>query len=566
MEDRRLHGRRTDTDMRNHRRAILHLLSSILVCALVALGGCTNYPWVVPAREQKPVDRSVVETPAGYALVPFVKGLTAPTAIAIDNEEGPHKGTVLVAESGAGGADPRVIGIRPDGTVFNVYPSGRPIPIPLLRTGFQIYGPIGGMVVTGGKILVTHRDAHGMGTITALGYDGSHETIVADLPAQGDYSVTDIAVSPRDGRIFFGVGAATNSGVVGLDNWAVGWVNDYAQFCDVPYVALKLLGYRFDTTNPKGGGLFGAETAVTAPFQPFNVSNQTRIAAPTNGKPGAALYSAAPTGGDLRVEAHGIRLPRGLAFDIYSNLYFTNNGMELRGTRPVKDDPDVIVKFVGGTWYGWPDYSADLYPIAEERFRELDLLVRHGYPELAFLIDHDSSRLASPVQFREQLLRATFPSQSGAAKLDFVKETGPFAKDFRGEAVVALSGNRAPFATSGRKLEQAPGREVMLVDLDRRTAKSFIRNTADAPGSQTGERDALERPIDVKFSNDGALYVLDYGRMTVVDGHERVKGGTGRILRLVPLDALTTIPSTQPDASGRVKTQRPLTYEPGVRP
>jgi glucose/arabinose dehydrogenase len=45
----------------------------------------------------------------------------------------------------------------------------------------------------------------------------------------------------------------------------------------------------------------------------------------------------------------------------------------------------------------------------------------------------------------------------------------------------------------------------------------------------------LERPIDVKFGPDGALYILDYGQMYMKDGQEKVTPGTGRIWKVVPV-------------------------------
>ena len=43
----------------------------------------------------------------------------------------------------------------------------------------------------------------------------------------------------------------------------------------------------------------------------------------------------------------------------------------------------------------------------------------------------------------------------------------------------------------------------------------------------------MERPIDVKFGPDGAMYVLDFGFMEMKKGREHVRGQTGKIYRLV---------------------------------
>lgn len=501
------------------------------LCLLLA--GCKGGPELI--RNAPPIDRSIVEGPPGFELRLHARGLTAPTAICFDAD-----GSLLIAEAGFNGTEPRIFGFKKDGTSFDIYPHGRKLPA-FLSPSFRMYGPVGGMVATGGKVYVTHRDANGRGRVTAFSYEANvpPRTIVADLPAQGDYGMTDIAVHPN-GRIFFGVGAATNSGVVGLDNLQAGWVKKFPSFCDVPNVDLKLNGFRFDTPNPFASIFGGKDIAVTGPFQKFGASDQSGIPMPS-GKPTAAVYSVEQGGGDLRVEAHGIRHPAGLRINEYGTLYMTNQGMELRGTRPVMDDPDALLKMVGGeTWYGWPDFSTDLRPITEQQFQPpRELAIRYGYPNVRFLIDHTSSRLIAPTP--SALVFGVFRPLSGASKFDFPPASGPFRKyRDRGDAMVALFGDRAPFATSGRPLLGPTGFKVALVNVDARKVEDFVRNTQDGPASRQGKTapsDALERPVDVKFGPDGAMYILDFGIMEMKNGQPAIKEGTGRIYRLNGVEA-----------------------------
>jgi glucose/arabinose dehydrogenase len=506
-------------------------------------GGCARGPHVIPSDQQQPIDRSEVEYPGELQLTTVVAGLTAPTAIAFETQDPQYKGSILIAESGAGDTDVRIFGFKPDGTQFWVYPQGSTLPF--IGQRFRIHAPLGGMLIANGKIYVSHRDENGFGVITAFDYEGNHTTIVGDLPAQGDYAITDLAVHPTNGRLYFGLGAATNSGVVGLDNWAAGWVDYYPGFSDQALTNLRLNGYRFTTQNPRGGLFGGDDIAVTAPFQPFGASRQLRIPASLTAKPTAAIYSVNLEGGDLAVEAHGIRLPRGLAFNDFGNLFVTNNGMELRGTRPVRDDPDSVLRVpLGGQlWYGWPDYSADLVQIESARFQPPQyMIIKTGYPELAALINHDGSGLLPPD--RNALLRGVFSPLSGAAKLAFVPDRAPDAfAPFRGQVIVALSGDRAPFATSGEKLVAPQGYSVMRVDLDAKDVNDFVFNTKRLPAHRTkGAQNAMERPIDVKFGPDGALYILDFGRMEVEDGKEKVRPRTGKLYRLGPTPEPTTAP------------------------
>src|SRR5687767_9780002 len=421
------------------------LLSGVLA---VAGGGCGPTPVQVPPAERVTLDRRYVEYPADTEFTEVVRGLTGPIDVEFDKD-----GTMVVVEGGIGGREPRLFAVKPDGTQFDIYPVGRRFPVSLFNKGFQIYGPVGGIAVSGdGTVYCSHRDENGLGVITAFKYDGTHRDVVGGLPARGDHGMGDVAIGPG-GRLWFACGSATNSGVVGGDNWDVGWVKQYPLFSDRPFTDMKLRGYRFDSPNPRAGLFGGADVARTGPFQAFGVSNLSRVPRVRDDRPTAAVYSCSSGGGGLRVEAHGVRFARGIAFDEYGNPYMTNQGMQLRGTRPITDDPDALLLVISGTWYGWPDYSTDLAPVDEPRFqpqseRVMRMVIASGYRDISFLIDHDASnspdRLFRP---RRTLLAATFQPLSGASLFAFVPGNGPLSA-FRGQAVVALSGDRAPFANS----------------------------------------------------------------------------------------------------------------------
>lgn len=526
------------------RRAPLAALASALLAVLAVGGGgggCAGNPKMLPVEQQVPIDRSVLTYPKDFAVRPFVRGLSAPVAIAWDEDR-----SLLVAEGGNYGDEPRIVGFKKDGSFFQIYPYGRRMFVDIGKPRFAMYGPIGGMAVYKGRIYVSHRDKDGFGVISALDHTGGHTTIQSQLPAQGDYSVTDIAIDRRNERIYFGVGAATNSGVVGLDNWS--WVRTNPDVRDVPATQLRLMGFRFDSPNPFSG-LFGpADIAVTAPFQPFNVSNQTEI---RGGKyPGAAVLSCAINGGDLRVEGHGIRYPRGLGYNGYF-CYFTNAGMELRGTRPIKNDPDALLRIASpGTWFGWPDFTTDLQSIEQDRYQPpRDMIARTGYPfKVLSVINRDASELKDPSgTIREPSLYGVFSPLSGVAKFDFVPQQSPFQnRRAIPQALVALSGDCAPFSTSGRPIIGPLGYKIVAVDLEGPRAidpekgmtnsHDFVRNTAGGPGSLIDPKNPnlLERPVDVKIGPDGWAYILDAGRMQIRDGHPSYEPGTGKIFLVAP--------------------------------
>src|SRR5687767_11493210 len=223
-------------------------LALLILVALLFPGGCARGPAIIPEEIRKQIDRSVVEFPAGMQLERYVEKLNAPTAIAFDTD----RNLLLVAESGAGGHDPRILAfnyVDPEAKTFSVYPRGKVFG-PFRSNPFRMFGPIGGMAVKDGVIYVSHRDKDSKGVISALSYDGKGTTVIAGLPAQGDYGVTDVQFHPTNGRLYFGVGSATNSGVVGLDNWDVGWPQKHPKLADKPLalpnnVIWRLRGSKF---------------------------------------------------------------------------------------------------------------------------------------------------------------------------------------------------------------------------------------------------------------------------------------------------------------------------------
>ena len=127
-------------------------------------------------------------------------------------------------------------------------------------------------------------------------------------------------------------------------------------------------------------------------------------------------------------------------------------------------------------------------PITEPRFQpkgdQLKLLVKSGYREISNLIDHNASNNGEGLQAPfTGLLQATFPSLSGAGRFDFVPNHGPL-RGFEGQVIVPLAGDRAPFATSGKKLNAPIGFKLVRVDLAKNQVHDFISNAKGGPASR----------------------------------------------------------------------------------
>ena len=68
---------------------------------------------------------------------------------------------MLIALGGNYDGEPRIIGVRKDKTLFQVYPYGRRMFVDIGKPRFTMYGPIGGMLFYNGMIYVSHRDKDG---------------------------------------------------------------------------------------------------------------------------------------------------------------------------------------------------------------------------------------------------------------------------------------------------------------------------------------------------------------------------------------------------------------------
>ena len=83
------------------------------------------------------------------------------------------------------------------------------------------------------------------GKISAIDMKGMPRTIISSLPGIGDHYIDQIVFAP-DGKMYFGVGTATNSAVVGKDN---PWAKSMPEFHDIPGKNLSLAGVNFNTKN-----------------------------------------------------------------------------------------------------------------------------------------------------------------------------------------------------------------------------------------------------------------------------------------------------------------------------
>lgn len=414
-------------------------------------------------------------------------GLHFPTSLAFDGAGVPH-----VAESGL-----PFTGAPPGGRVLRVGRGGRPTAI---AGGFR--APTNGLTFHDGCFYVAEGGRPGR--LSRLTPGGEVATVVDGLPGFGNYH-TNMALVGPDGRLYFGHGAMTNSGIVGLDSYELAWLRRLPHDCDVPGRDVVLAGVNVETDNPLNGN--GHRRVRTGAFAPFGVPTERgeRIAGRVPAT--ASVMRCRLDGTRLELVAWGLRNPYGLAFLGDGRLLATDQGADDRGSRPIGNAPELLFEVREGAWYGWPDFVGGR-PVTDERFRP-----RRGPAPEPLLANH--AELPPP----ERPL-AELPVNAAATKMAVIPKGAP---RWPGQVLVALFGDEKPMtAPAGPRA----GRAVARLD----PADWSVHPVAAGP---------FHRPIDVAVDPGAeALWVLDFGEfeMTAGGGAE-ARAGSGALWK-IPFSSL----------------------------
>src|SRR5262249_37015318 len=137
----------------------------------------------------------------------------------------------------------------------------------VIATGDEKSGPWTGLSFYRGAFYVSEGgQLRGAGRIVRVTLDGKITTLIDGLPSIGDHHANRPVVGP-DGWVYFGVGTATNSAVVGSDNFKIGWLKRFPHFHDIPPCDITLTGQNFVSDNPLTPEC--GDTAVTGAYVPF---------------------------------------------------------------------------------------------------------------------------------------------------------------------------------------------------------------------------------------------------------------------------------------------------------
>jgi glucose/arabinose dehydrogenase len=396
------------------------------------------------------------------------------------------RGRVYVAEAGLPFA-----GATPGGRVLRIGLRGhRDIIASDLRP------PVNGLTYHDGALLIS-EGGH-PARISRLDLDGQRLVpILEGLPGPGNYH-TNMTCVGADGRLYFGQGAMTNSGVVGLDAYDLGWLRRLPHAHDIPGYNITLSGAVFETANPFDPRQTGI--VRTGAFSPFGEEHPAGTTLRGKLPCTAAVMSCRPDGNDLRLVAWGLRNAYGLGFLPDGRLLCTDQGADDRGSRPIGNAPDLLFHVRQGAWYGWPD-------LVGGRLVDDDLYTpdRGPTPPLLLANHHELPPAEQP------LLR--FPPHVAAVKFTVTPANAPWP----GQIIVALFGDERPLTAppgtrSGRCLARIDPSDWTLHDLF------------------DGE---FKRPIDVHVDHrDGSLLVLDFGHFEMTSDGLLATPGSGSLWRV----------------------------------
>ncbi len=453
-----------------------------------------------------------IQVPPGFTIEKVVDGLTYPTALTWDDE-----GRMYVAESGGAFQEE-----PPPSRILRVEP-GRATEVANL-TDQGVVASVVGLTWNDGAFYFTHRAQDLTGAASRMTPDGQVTPLFSGILDSGsEHQVNDIRVGP-DGLMYVASGPAFNSAVAGIDNGPS--IEQNPGLHTTPCQDIVLTGQNFETPNiltPDDQN----DLARTGAFVPFGTETVPGQVVPGSNKCGGAIlqFDPADPEGTLRPFAHGFRNIIGLTWDANGEMYAAVNGYDVRGSRPVSDEFEATYRVREGAWYGWPDFSAGFEPLSDPRFDVPDTLQRPIFvggqlqppPRLINpVIDHAASGLATP---DPSLVFGRHEFGSSPSMLDVAPDSwGALA----GQVFVAEWGDLAP--ETNPLLNRRPGYRVSSIDPATGQAVPFIQNVLPGPASMQGARGlGIERPFDVKFGPDGAMYIVDYGEANV--NMDRIKQG-----------------------------------------
>jgi glucose/arabinose dehydrogenase len=435
-------------------------------------------------------DASAAETADGYGVDVAVRGLTYPTSVEFDDA-----GAMYIAEGGYMPGD-----MTQPARILKCEASGSGTDLKVVATDLQ--RPITDLLWHDGRLYISHK-----GRISVLEH-GAVRDLVTGLPSFGDHSNDQMSIGP-DGRLYFGQGSATNSGVVGPDDFSFGWPKEHPEVCDVPGKDITVIAPAFESPDPRAevkgelpSKVDPTSLAHTSAFHPFGQAEPAGSVVRGAAKANGAILSMKTDGTDLAVYAWGFRNPYGVLWTPDGRLCVADAGSDERGSRPIAHAPEKLWLVERDTWYGWPDFEGGI-PVTDPVYAS-----KRGPAPQFLLRDH-------PPVPKPWL---TFESHASITQLD-VGRSADFGRI--GDLYLASSGDESEI-TAAEKVRA--GYWVRRIDPSSGKSELFFRAKPAALGPSGLEHVVTAGPrrfVDLRFSPAGdALYIVDIGPMQFTTGEK----------------------------------------------
>ncbi|CAN5795623.1 hypothetical protein BH23THE1_BH23THE1_31430 [soil metagenome] len=480
----------------SNRSSYLKIKLSGLVILLLLGTSITSCDDSVSNNSESP-QLGVTEVPEGFIIEMVVDGLTYPTSVTWDDE-----GNMFVVEAG-GGLNPEQLA---PSRLLRVEQGQTAEISDLSENG--VHASVVGLTWYNGAFFITHRAADLSGAVSKVTKAGQVTQLFDGiLDSQAEHQINDIAVGP-DGMMYITAGAAGNSGVMDLS--VAPWVMVSPDVHTTACQDIVLLGKNFKTPDFRTED--PTDTVMTGAYVPFGTETTVGQVIPGVNKCGGSILKFNPDDpSTIATHAWGFRNLIGITWNDNGQMFAAENGYDVRGSRPVNDEFDVTLKIMEGVWYGVPDYSAAREPLTEDKFESPDSLQSEIFingeligKDLGFLIDHEASGLTPP---DPSLVLGRHEINSSPSMLDVAPASWG---DIAGQLFVAEWGDLAPPTNPLRGTTPTQGYRVAMVDPTTGSVTSFVANVGGGPASASGAT-GIERPFDVKFGPDDAMYIVDYG-------------------------------------------------------
>jgi glucose/arabinose dehydrogenase len=374
----------------------------------------------------------------------------------------------------------------------------------------NLNGPITDIEFYDGKLYVSHR-----GIISTVEpKTGLVKDIIVGLPSMGDHHNNQIAIGGPNNRIYFGQGEATNSGVVGEDNFKLGWPKISPTVHDIPPKKnITLTGQNFVTKNPLTAEP-NNDTTTTGAFVPFGTHTYPGQVIPGDIKCNGCILSANLDGTDLRMVGWGFRSAYGMAFSPIGNntkLLITANGADERGSRPIANDTEKVYKIdisnssQLGKFYGWPDFFGNAQPVTDPNFQS----PRGGGKSLEFLMQNHPHVEKPSVELGvgAALAQVDFSRPSSKNNNNNTDKFGLEGMAFIAEFGIMAPITHLPGSINNQEREKIVGQKVVMLNPQTKNYSDFI--SLKTP-------DTSFRPVGITFNpNDDALYIASIGKVEV---------------------------------------------------